>query len=702
MKKKNLVLGILLIMLLVISVSLLAQNNALHFDGSDDYVISSQYINLSFQSFAIEGWFKADVQPVAGNYPHIFGVAAIGLDAAFVRINGDNSKLDFVINSSGSWRIVTSSETIQAGIWYHAAMLYQNGGTGGTDNQYLLINGEVVAWAAYEHVNNYSNNLFCIGGDGDRNFDGQVDDVKVWANVNRSSQDVRTSMYKEVVGNESNLVAYYNLDETSGTTADNGQGNTSYDGTLTNMTGNEWTTSPAFFGPKNCLDFDGNDDNVWCPTITPTVTGGSIEFWVNLDVIPTDNARLISRHSSYGYDEIYLLNNNGRIATTGSFVVGDDLQSTDPLPTDVWTHVAITANSAGSKLYINGILDDEGGAADFDYNTFRFGGQWNGASYESIDGMMDEVRLWNDVRSEAEIRENMFKTLVGDESNLVAYYNLDNEYGAVAQSYPVEANDGQVGGGPAWVISTAFNTWLDTDDTDWETAANWSDGVPSSTDNVGIYNYASGTSPTLSGTPIVNDLIVGSAVDLTLSSNVTVNGNLFLYNGLDLNGKIITLGPTTTLFEDSGNIFGTSGIITTTRIFGTGDLSSGEDIAGLGAEITTSANMGSTTIIRGHQAQDGNAINRYYQINPTTTSGLDATLVFNYLDTELNGVTEADIKLFKSPVGNVWTVQPASIVDTGNNTLSLSGIDSFSWWTAGDGDAPLPVNLSSFYALYTG
>ncbi len=277
-------------------------NNALHFDGTNDYVTTSQFINLSFQSFAIEGWFKADVQPGAGNYPHIFGVAAIGLDAAFVRINGDNSKLDFVINSSGSWRIVTSSETIQAGIWYHAAMLYQNGGTGGTDNQYLLINGEVVAWAAYEHVNNYSNNLFCIGGDGDRNFDGQVDDVKVWANVNRSSQDVRTSMYKEVVGNESNLVAYYNLDETSGTTADNGQGNTSYDGTLTNMTGNEWTTSPAFFGPKNCLDFDGNDDNVWCPTITPTVTGGSIEFWVNLDVIPTDNARLISRHSSYGYD----------------------------------------------------------------------------------------------------------------------------------------------------------------------------------------------------------------------------------------------------------------------------------------------------------------------------------------------------------------------------------------------------------------
>lgn len=48
------------------------------------------------------------------------------------------------------------------------------------------------------------------------------------------------------------------------------------------MTGNEWTTSSAFFGPKNCLDFDGNDyvraKNVPVSAVTNAKT--TVEFWM--------------------------------------------------------------------------------------------------------------------------------------------------------------------------------------------------------------------------------------------------------------------------------------------------------------------------------------------------------------------------------------------------------------------------------------
>ncbi|MFK5878369.1 MAG: hypothetical protein QM478_02615 [Flavobacteriaceae bacterium] len=234
-------------------------------------------MDLSFQSYAIEGWFKVDIIPSAGEYPHIFGVIDGPSDAGFVRINGDSNKLEFVIKSDVGYKTVTSPEVIQAGIWYHAAILLHKGSP--NDVQYLLINGEVVAYNQFPSIDTYSNSLFGIGGDGIRNFDGL-------------------------------------------------------------------------------------DANVWCPSITPTVTSRTIEFWVNLDVIPTDNARLISRGANYSAgDEIYLLNNDGGIYTEGSLVVGDDLQSTNPLPTDVWTHVAITADGSGSKLYINGILDDTGGCS---------------------------------------------------------------------------------------------------------------------------------------------------------------------------------------------------------------------------------------------------------------------------------------------------------------------------------------------------
>ncbi|MEA2097419.1 MAG: FlgD immunoglobulin-like domain containing protein, partial [Candidatus Cloacimonadota bacterium] len=180
-----------------------------------------------------------------------------------------------------------------------------------------------------------------------------------------------------------------------------------------------------------------------------------------------------------------------------------------------------------------------------------------------------------------------------------------------------------------------------------------------------------------------------------------VNGNLILEENLDLNGQTITLGASANLVESSGYLYGTSGTMQTTRGIANPD---GEDIGGLGAIITdTDKDLGNTTIIRGHAAQGSNGIKRYYQITPSNAP-TNATLVFNYFDSELNGVTESTLKLFKSSDGNSWTEQSSSTVSTENKTLTLTGINSFSWWTgAEEGSGPaLPVNLSSFYATYIG
>jgi hypothetical protein len=50
------------------------------------------------------------------------------------------------------------------------------------------------------------------------------------------------------------------------------------------------------------------------------------------------------------------------------------------------------------------------------------------ASQVEIDGYLDDVRVWDDLRSGAEISANYDSELVGDEANLQGYWKLNNDW----------------------------------------------------------------------------------------------------------------------------------------------------------------------------------------------------------------------------------------------------------------------------------
>lgn len=199
----------------------------------------------------------------------------------------------------------------------------------------------------------------------------------------------------------------------------------------------------------------------------------------------------------------------------------------------------------------------------------------------------------------------------------------------------------------------------------------------------------------------VNNLSVDNSAGVTLSGDVTVNGNLTLTNGdLDLNGHIVTLGSTALLVESTGNtVTGGSGKISVVQ-----DLNApvGVNVGGLGAMITSSADLGSTMIERHPYAGKGNGnqgINRIYNIVPTNNTGLNSTLRLYYDESELNGISEANLQLFKSPsaADNTWGIQGGT-VNEAENYVEISGIDGFSYWTLADVGAPIPVELVFFTA----
>jgi len=189
----------------------------------------------------------------------------------------------------------------------------------------------------------------------------------------------------------------------------------------------------------------------------------------------------------------------------------------------------------------------------------------------------------------------------------------------------------------------------------------------------------------------LNDLSINRTAGIMLSGAMAINGILTLTNGdIDLDGQVITLSATANLSETAGNtVKGSSGSITTTRTLN--NISS-LNAGGLGAVITTTQNMGSTSITRIHSQQAGNSnviILRSYGISPTNNTGLNATLEFNYDESELNSIPEAKLTLFRSTnTGTNWVLRGGT-PNTTNNNVALTGISSLSRWTLGDKDNPL-------------
>ena len=185
------------------------------------------------------------------------------------------------------------------------------------------------------------------------------------------------------------------------------------------------------------------------------------------------------------------------------------------------------------------------------------------------------------------------------------------------------------------------------------------------------------------GAQINNFTINKASGDVLLGGDLNLTGTLTCTSGnLNLNGKIIYLGTSAILNESAGSVVkGTSGHIETTRTL---NAPNNLNVAGLGAVITSAADLGSTKIIRKHNAQPTNSngsILRYYDISPTNNSGLNATLTIYYDSNELNGLNENDLQLFNSNNNGSSWLRKGGTLDAANNNVTLSGIESLSLWT---------------------
>ena len=224
-----------------------------------------------------------------------------------------------------------------------------------------------------------------------------------------------------LVGNTSaELVGQWKLDEGGGTTAvdASGYGN---DGTLED--------GPTFVDGQfgQALAFEAS--RVVIPasdSLSADLFQGSFTMsaWVN----PTRTGNtwqqiFRSRMADDSNNDTLFINNDGRLSwrgrVGGAWAGGMCETAPDVVPADQWTHVAVTGDGADFRVYVNGALSQESAfqTTDGTNATYYIGGNLENIG-ESYTGIIDDVRVYNHVLSEDDVRASM-----------------ENQGGAVVKAY---------------------------------------------------------------------------------------------------------------------------------------------------------------------------------------------------------------------------------------------------------------------------
>lgn len=121
---------------------------------------------------------------------------------------------------------------------------------------------------------------------------------------------------------------------------------------------------------------------------------------------------------------------------------------------NAWNHVAVTFDGTLLKVYIDGQLK---------FTDSRYAGKtpnttpirYLGKTSDTFEGMLDEVRIWDLVRSNQEIDQNRIFSLTGNEVGLIGYWNFDEGTSPVSD-LSVNDNHGTVYG--AFFEQNGFDT----------------------------------------------------------------------------------------------------------------------------------------------------------------------------------------------------------------------------------------------------
>ncbi len=217
-------------------------------------------------------------------------------------------------------------------------------------------------------------------------------------------------------------IAEYGFDEGTGNTTADSSGN----GNRGTLSGPSWTTAGRY---GDALSFNATDAYVEAANSNSLNPGTAATFsaWVNLLGSNADISSIINKWGQTVDDEyLFGLDSSNRLTfawqTTGGNVWGQPsyyvVTGNAQVPLSTWTYVTVVRNGPAISFYINGNLDASFSAvADANpfrsgINTIRIGGQSRGGMARVLNGTIDEVRMYNQALTPAQIQSDMSAPII--------------------------------------------------------------------------------------------------------------------------------------------------------------------------------------------------------------------------------------------------------------------------------------------------
>ncbi len=337
-----------------------------------------------------------------------------------------------------------------------------------------------------------------------------------------------------------------------------------------------FTTTATMTEPGNALNFDGTNDYVAVPFATTSLTSFTIETWINPATIPESGLAAILNTNTWDATNggIHFQFEDGFVELAVYELGGGWPAMSTKLATNKWQHIAAVYDGAGGtvKFYLNGVLDN---TVSKTLPATKISAAEIGAYTSSryFNGKLDEFRVWNLVRSQAQIQADMDNSISASTSGLMGYYNF-NEGTTGSTMLPDLTSNGNNGTLTNFALTGSTSNWVEsyamvvptvaaeTDLASTSFTANWSAPVLGTVNNyllevatdAAFTSLVSGYNPKTIAAPSTSSVVSGLSSHTQYYYRLRADKTSVTGQGAYSNSiSTTTLFPTSSTFNTNGD-----------------------------------------------------------------------------------------------------------------------------------------------------